>query len=669
MHGESTTVCDRLENAPVSNDIAIPAGWNLSFENGLEKIYWKEGYDGNPSQERTIVAPAPILIISRLVNIIFETEAVELAWFRDGRWKRHVVDRKIIATARTITDLADVGLPVTTINSNDLVKYLAEFESENIDRLERFTISNTFGWQNNHEGFLWGEEHLISNEISDAAKITFKAKDEGNQQLADALSTKGSYEKWIETVNRLFDYPKAIAGVYFSLSAPFLERIGGPNFVVDWSYGTSKGKTTVLRVAGSCWGNPDERSPSAFVNTWDNTKFWVESTATMLNGLPLILDDTKLAGTGSYKDKAAGVISHVIYLIANGRARGKGSLSGIRKRGAWRTIMLSSGEQSAAAFTQDGGLRARVISLWGPPFGATNNAPFVKEINLVVKQNYGHAGPRVVRFILDNKDNWDLWRNSYIQNQQDFGLKAGSNEVADRVSDYFAFLATVVPLIHCALPELRKVPAVETILSNLWNTTIKELDNADRPTAALHHLYNWAVVNQEKFWDKANANNTDIREPYSGWAGVWDKAGWDYIGFSSITVKKVLEDEGFDFDAVIRTWNDRGWLLTSNNNRTKQHRINGQQVRCYTITKGAITGVIGDELNQINNPPIIDFITKIEQKIRDRVPDNASIGILSILEREIDQVLDNTLRNPCEPSPSQKPFFDLPFLKDNPSTN
>ncbi len=77
---------------------------------------------------------------------------------------------------------------------------------------------------------------------------------------AEALRT---YEACCKALHR---YPKAIAGVYFSLATPFLEIIDAPNFVVDWAYGNSKGKTTVLRVAGSCWGNPDERSPAAFVN-------------------------------------------------------------------------------------------------------------------------------------------------------------------------------------------------------------------------------------------------------------------------------------------------------------------------------------------------------------------------------------------------------------------
>jgi hypothetical protein len=665
IEANTVFVRDKIKNAPVSETIVIPPGWDLSVENGVEKIHWKESYNGKALQSTIAVASSPILITSRLISIIFETEAIELAWYRDGRWKRFVVDRKVIAAARSITDLSDVGLPVTNVNANDLVKYLADFEAININNLDRSMISHTFGWQSRLQGFLLGMEYLRSDESTDAKDISFKAQDEGNQQIANAIDKNGSYEQWILAVNRLFDFPKAISAVYFSLATPFLEIVGAPNFVVDWSFSTSKGKTTVLRVAGSCWGNPDERNTSAFVNTWDNTKYWIESTATLLNGLPLILDDTKLAGSGPLKGRAAGLVSHVIYLVANGRARGKGSLKGIRKRGVWRTIMLSSGEQPAVEFTQDGGSRARVITLWGPPFGSENQAQLVNEVNLAVKYNYGHAGKKVVQFILNHKDQWDLWKKSYQENQKEFGLKAGSNEVADRISSYFAFVATVIPLIHVALPGLRNDPHVKTILGNLWNTATMEIENADRPKAALRFLYNWAVSNQGKFWDKTEATNSDITEPYGGWAGVWDKSNWNFIGFSTHIIKKVLEDEGFDFEGVVRIWKDRGWLLSSKSGRTKQHRIRSQQVYCYTIKKDAIISVVGDDLNQVNDPVVSDFVNRIEKRIIEKVPDGTSPDVLSMLEQNIGEMLETTFHNPAEPNQHQTQVFEFPFLKNN----
>jgi putative DNA primase/helicase len=111
------------------------------------------------------------------------------------------------------------------------------------------------------------------------------------------------------------------------------------------------------------------------------------------------------------KDSAGSKVSQVIYQIANGRGRGRGSINGMRSTGSWRTVMLSTGEQSAVDFTLgDGGSRARVISLWGLPFGAANEAtaPLVRGIDLAVQENYGHAGPRLIQFILQHQDQWQL---------------------------------------------------------------------------------------------------------------------------------------------------------------------------------------------------------------------------------------------------------------------
>jgi putative DNA primase/helicase len=242
------------------------------------------------------------------------TETIRLAWFRDGRWNYRSVERVIIAISRTITSLAGFGVPVTDDTAKLLVEFLSKFEALNINNLPLAQVTNYLGWQTNNRGFLWGKTHIQKNvdEIAgidldtiapvDWQKdfIAFKGSDEGDHQIADGFIASGTYEDWVNAVNRLYPYPLVVSGVYFSLIPAFLDILGAKNFTVDWAYTTSTGKTTLLRIAGSCWGNPDERSTASVVHSWDATKVWIEKAAAMLHGLPLILDDTKLAGTGKY---------------------------------------------------------------------------------------------------------------------------------------------------------------------------------------------------------------------------------------------------------------------------------------------------------------------------------------------------------------------------------
>ena len=353
-----------IKDAPVPESILIPFGWELSYDGGLKKEFWEESLSGEREKRKFSVSPTPILIVGRLKNVAGGTETIKLTWYRDGGWRYHTVERKIVATEREIPLLADYGVTVTSINAKDLVEFLAEFEAVNINTLPCARVSTHFGWQDNKSGFLIGRNFFKSDgtqteniNIDNVAPedwkddwIVFKGKDDGNDQIADGFYTEGSYEVWIDTVNSLFTYPKVISVIYFSLMPPLLDILGAENFTVDWAYSTSTGKTTTLRVGGSCWGNPNENSSPSIVYTWDATKVWIERAASILNGLPLILDDTKLAGTGGSREYGASKVSKVVYQIASGKGRGRGSIGGIQTTGSWRTILLSTGEQGSYRF-------------------------------------------------------------------------------------------------------------------------------------------------------------------------------------------------------------------------------------------------------------------------------------------------------------------------------
>lgn len=598
-----------MPEAPVNDQMLIPAGWSLSLYSGLEKVSWGKDLSGSNQQIKTAVSSAPVILVGRRRDVNNGTEAVRLAWYRDGQWQFQIVDRKLMATARNITELADYGVPVTNLTANALVEFLYEFESLNLAHLPLAQCSRHLGWQGKNQGFLWGKTHLTPDGLTHSGIdlhdlppenwqkdfIAFRASDAGDEQIANAFKARGAYENWIAAINDLFFYPWALAGVYFSLIPPFLEILQVENFTVDWSNVTSTGKTTVLRIAASCWGNPDESSAASVIYTWDATKVWIEKAAAMLNGLPLILDDTKLAGTGKSKDYAAAKISQVLYQIASGRGRGRGSVVGLRGTGAWRTIMLSTGEQPAIDFTTgDGGSRARVITLWGLPFGKADNttAALVKEINSAVKQHYGHAGPRVIQFILANQEKWPQWRAENCRLRAYFSNRAGTNPVALRICDYFATLATIIPIVHAALPELRRDLAPEQIIDPLWKAAIAVAEEADRATAALQEAYTWAVANQTSFWGRHQMINDLPRIPSGGWAGAWKPLDWSYIAFTSKTLRQILKEGGFDGEAVLKTWKDREWLETNSARRVVQVRIDGGQDYCYGVKRSTIEKIL-----------------------------------------------------------------------------
>ncbi len=592
---EPVTLKEVLGNFPFDQNLVIPCGWEVSENAGIAKVTWEKDKQGNYRAQKTQTCRTPIIISERLTSIEDGQEEVKISWFEEGKWKHRIVERKVIAVKHEITSIANYGLPVTSLNASGIISYLADFEGANIDWIPRTRVSRHLGWQSGQESFLIGDNFMAVQDVeAPVVPVTFKGSEAGNDQIARGFTKQGSYAAWVEGVNQLFQYPLVISSMYFSLAAPFLQILGAPNFTVDWSNPTSTGKTTTLRIAGSCWGNPDERSGSSTIFSWDNTIVAIERTAMMLNGLPLILDDTKLAGTGRQKERAADLISHVVYMVANGRGRGRGTRNeGLRSTGSWKTILLSSGEQPIVDFTNDGGTRGRVLSLWGSPFSAADEktAAVVWKIDLTMKTNYGHAGPRVIEFILKKKNDWSLWESEYHRLREYFGNKGGANEVAIRIGDYFATLATVIPIIHAAIPELMRDHPVETVLDPLWDAAVgqRSVDDLDQAKAALQYVYNWAVSNEASFWGRGDAT----RPPHNGWTGEWIQNDWSFIAFYPQKLEKILAENGWEAKAIIGAWYDRGWLDHDKGRRKKLIRAKSsdERVNFYCLEKSAIDSI------------------------------------------------------------------------------
>jgi len=585
---ELPRVVDVIKGAPVPDTIFIPAGWR--FYNGeIIKI--------GENKEKVSLA-APVLIKEILIDVNDNTEHVALALFRDNHWTTETVTKEVVANARLITTLSNKGFPVTSLNSKHFIKYFEDFETTNRSNIPKGKTSSHLGWQKGN-GFLLGNDYINPKDSND--KIVFRGDDIGEEQTANAFRKGGTYGEWIRVANKLFDYPKVIASLYFSLVPPFLDILGAANFTVDWSGETSKGKTTTLRCAGSCWGSPNESNKLTVVHTWCNTLVWVERIASLLNGLPLILDDTKNIGLVS--GKAGPIIDDVIYKISTGQGKGRGTEKGTQTIRTFKTVLLSSGEQAATDFTnRNGGSRARVITLWGSPFGAANKktAALVNDINQTLFDNYGFAGEKVVKFIVDHQEDWPLWKDMHRKFKEYYSERAGQNSVANRMSEYFATLAIVIIIVHAAMPELKRDTKISEIIDHLWACSISGAEEADRAKVAFVKAYEWAVANEHKFYGREQTTNDGISiPPHDGWAGAWKKDRWNYIAFQPAKLESILEQQEFDFKASLKTWKDRGWLETDKTGIGKNVRMNNNTVYSYCLKKTAIDKIMGVDSDSI----------------------------------------------------------------------
>jgi hypothetical protein len=575
-----TRVLEALADAPAGPEAVVPPPWALTAD-GLALP--GHGGDGHGGSCPTVVVPAPLIIIERAVDVATDEFLVTLAWKRRGAWKRRTVERVDIADARRIVALASHDLPVSSLNAKELVRYLGDYENANIAHLPEKRVSRCLGWlgPGREHGFLLGElvvtrDGLVAT-ADPGAPVMFRGADHGDEQLASGFTRRGSPGGWADAVRPLAGYPRVLLALFAGLVPPLLPILRAPGFIVDLSGESTGGKTTALRVAASAWGNPDESDPHSVLFSWDGTSVWRERAPAVMRNLPLLLDDTQRA-------RRQEDVEQTIYDISQGRGRGRGSPKGLAGHGTWQTVLLSSGEQPAVSFSQAGGTRARVLSVWGSPLGGKSEAAggLARELTRRLRDNFGHAGPGLVQHLLQHPGRLDAWRDRYRDLAKGYAARAGANALAGRLAEPMAAIHVAAEV--CDDAGVMPWPCPDPI-GPLWQELTSDSGESDRAEEALRHVINWAAANPERLFDPG-APDRDKPCPHGGWAGVRRAAGaWGageaggagdgegYLGLFPDRLFEVLRQAGFSGEAVVRTWHDRGYLRCTREGNVERTRL------------------------------------------------------------------------------------------------
>ena len=563
---------DYLPTAPVADQATLPVGYkftvNCSISVGI--------HDGPDS----IVSSYPLFITCIKHNKLTNIEYVTLAWIVDGAKRSVTVERKVIAKKSQIVDLASYGLPITSTNADKIIDYLFAYEKTNAHCIDKVEATHKLGWTPDMEGFLWGHQFLLGqNPDPTSGKqrvIEFWGRDQGDEQIADGFRSGGNYDTWVSLVNDVFEFPDVIFLLYASLTPPLLPIFGVKNFSLELSNQSSSGKTTAMLLGASCWGVP-ELHASSFVNTWNATPVWIGRAASILNGLPLYLDDTKLAKAQDRRGRDGDLVTNTIYLIASGRDKARGTLQGTERTEPFRTILFSTGESPSLDLSNDGGSRGRLIDLWGNPFLKTDkdSKVIVDRINRTTQEHYGHAGPRLVQFILDHQDQWPLWKEAYQEANSLLTQTETMSPIEMRLGEYFSAIATAIPIIHAALPELRRDKPVKELLESAWGRARKEARETDIGQRALQVVQELIINRNDKIYTAEMASQ-GVKWEGGNFIGIKevDKSGnWISVGLTTDALRELLNKNDFNLQETLRNWNAKRWLLRNGSSDGYQRQV------------------------------------------------------------------------------------------------
>lgn len=583
-----------LDEHTLPEGLLQPPGWEVN-----SKGIYQLKVSGEGQLERVRKADAPMVVTGRLTDL--ETGAAHLAleWLEEdpsGRtWRSRVVPRAEVADRRALTRLAGWGAPVHSGNAADLVRYLSAFESTNRRALPTAHTTGRLGWQGRRGelGFLLGRRLFTPDGVLEGDGADWPPgyvhlmAGEGSEPLVAGYQEHGSWAGWLAAMEAVRDRPALWLSLYAALVPPLMALVPElPGFTVDWSGTTSQGKTTALRLAASAWGCPDERSAETVLHTWDASATWIERTASLCDGLPLLLDDTKRATRVE--------VSRVLYDVAAGQGSGRGTVQGLQRRARWRTVLLSTGEAPATTVGREGetsrrhgGAAARVLELWGSPLGgaSADNAALSRDLTLALLDNHGHAGSRLVDWLVRNRPDAAL-RRRYRALMAPWSDAARGNAVASRAAGYLAAL----DLGREMAEQVLKMPRCEEDpLGLAWEAVCAATEEADRATAALQLVRSWAAGHQRLFWGRQEVDGLGrvIRPPVA-WYGRWNPGEtWEEICIRVEVLEQLLRGQGYDSQAVIRTWADRGWLKRDKNHLACKRTLDGDRPRLYVLSRAA----------------------------------------------------------------------------------
>ena len=218
-----------------------------------------------------------------------------------------------------------------------------------------------------------------------------------------------------------------------------------------------------------------------------------------------------------------------------GRARAYG---GVEETRTWKNSFLFTGEEPVTKANSGGGSKNRVIEI-------AIDGPLVEDghyVSSIVQENYGFAGRKLVE---------------YIQEAEEGALTERYRELFEQLchldtTDKQAMAMACILLADELAAELffpKEQPLGIRQVSQYLQSAL-EVDVAER---AYQSVLNWAAKNPVRFEDPKADNSPNKGE-------VWGKIDGEILILNRDVLLGYLEQNGFDYTAVSRKWNDKGYL-------------------------------------------------------------------------------------------------------------
>jgi hypothetical protein len=566
-----------FKDAPIEKRLRLPWGFKVDNHGGLYEMVL--GKDGAEPKE-TFVAHSAILLRRVLIDLYTGEERIEVTFARQGGWRKAVVDRRVLVDARMlVAELASIGAPVDSNNAAKVVKWLTDLEAVNESRLPRTTCVTRCGWHDLEDEHVF----LAPDPIGTERELVFDDR-MGRARTVRGLRVKGESESHLIALRRAFTADNiAATAICASLAAPLLRALSTPGFALHLVGDSSRGKSSMLKIAASIFGDP---TCEDWVPSWNSTIVGLEQRAATLCDLPFCIDE---AGVVDPKQRELAT-----YMLIDGVGRTRGAKGGgLRETSSWRTIVLSTGEHELVDEDANTGAQVRVLQFHVHCFGDLD-ANGVDTIRNACAEHHGEVG-RAWLEALAGLD-WIAARAAHREYVRRARAQMVSSGLRARQVEYFATLAFAESLAaqHLGLGDPNGATMMRWLLEDDESAPRDQhrvLSVAERALALVRDLFvsqgsSLARIDEDLF-DGPTARTSSIKDLL----GYHDA---DTIAFVPTRLKGYLKAHGVSV-SVLREWERRGWLITNEGRQTHRRRIGGDLVRLVTFKRGVLTGTEGPE--------------------------------------------------------------------------
>ncbi len=516
-----------VPNIPL--DLALPANFKLE-QSGI--LFVRRTQNDDVMTYKAIGSPS--IVSERVFNVDQQTEKLELCYKYLNGWRKLLFPRSTIMDSRKIMRLADFGVAISSESAKYAVKWFDSLLDVNQDRIPVTQAVSKLGWR--------GEREFILPNFNPKYRVDID--DDGSQRTVSGFTKIGDRAEWVSMMKYLRQSPKARFILASSFVAPLLLILGQRNFIIH-NWGNSQdGKTAVLWVAMSVWGNPDK-----LIGTFDTTPTAMERKAALFSDLPLAINEREVLSQHKKND-----ISSLLYVLGEGRGRGRGTKTGLQDMATWRTVVLSTGEGTLSSIGSFDGVMTRVLEVSGGPLA--HDREFARQLYYFLPRNHGHAGPEFLAQLMasDYKNILTTYREFQATFRASF---------PDRIDSHIDAVACVATADYLASAwvfgeawEQSKAGAMSTahhILSGLITKT--EASEAGR---AWEVFVDWLAENKDRLTGKGPGPHfgyvTENKNPFED--------GEPGLFVIRSVVDKFLIDRFSGSRKIIREWATLGFIET-----------------------------------------------------------------------------------------------------------